>query len=266
MTDCTRCGEIAVSLPESGDLYVSLPEPGLHAKIAKHFEHCGIEWIPARDDLLKAQVGPGDLDCLFHQGAEGFSAVELEEIRCLLLEADTSLAVEDLFRAQPLGVFLKLLNRDKFSAMLRDGRYTTVFQPIVASGDTKLVYGHECLFRGFDDNDNLVSHDVLSQWADDQLSVHHFDRIERLSAIACANDQKVPGNLFINFNPNSIYDPKLCLGTTVQAAEEAGQIFDRDDAGADFRRHILPRSDNSSQLQTRIAGHHWGHHLRFDSA
>ncbi len=47
------------------------------------------------------------------------------------------------------------------------------------------------------------------------------DLAARLSAIQEAVRHGVEDNLFINFTPNAIYDPKFCLRSTVRSVDEA---------------------------------------------
>jgi EAL domain-containing protein (putative c-di-GMP-specific phosphodiesterase class I) len=55
----------------------------------------------------------------------------------------------------------------------------------------------------------------------------NLDRAARLKAIEEASRFGVETNVFINFNPTSIYDPVYCLRSTVDAVERSGITADR---------------------------------------
>ena len=48
-----------------------------------------------------------------------------------------------------------------------------------------------------------------------------LDLAARLSAVREAMRHGIEDNLFINFTPASVYDPKFCLRSTVQSVDEA---------------------------------------------
>ena len=57
-----------------------------------------------------------------------------------------------------------------------------------------------------------------------KLNIEHvFDQRARQTAIRSAATLQMPQvRLFINFMPNTIYDPEVCLRTTMEAVEECG--------------------------------------------
>jgi EAL domain-containing protein (putative c-di-GMP-specific phosphodiesterase class I) len=68
----------------------------------------------------------------------------------------------------------------------------------------------------------LIYPDRLFGTARRSQLLFHLDRATRLAAIQGASEHAVSIPIFINFNPNSVYDPDFCLRSTVQAVEEAG--------------------------------------------
>ena len=94
--------------------------------------------------------------------------------------------------------------------------FTFAFQPIV-DVDQRVVYAYEALVRG--PNGEGAAH-VLSQLNDDNR--YRFDQECRIRSIFLAQQLKMKERISINFLPNAVYQPELCIRTTIAAAEQAG--------------------------------------------
>jgi len=94
--------------------------------------------------------------------------------------------------------------------------FTFAFQPIVNTED-KTIFSYEALVRGL--KGESAFH-VLSQLNDDNR--YRFDQVIRVKAIMLAKKLGVTSNLNINFMPNAVYRPELCIRTTLDAAETCG--------------------------------------------
>ena len=102
-------------------------------------------------------------------------------------------------------------------SLCRDGvplelDFTMAFQPIVDCR-TESIFGYESLVRGLQGES---AQSVISR-------VHRgnryaFDRACRVKAISLAAKLGLQSVLSINFLPNAIYDPALCIRTTLVAA------------------------------------------------
>jgi len=66
---------------------------------------------------------------------------------------------------------------------------------------------------------------VLSQV--DESSRYRFDQKCRQVAIATAAELKLEAHLSINFMPNAVYRPEVCIRTTLEAAETHGFPLER---------------------------------------
>ncbi|MEZ0232363.1 MAG: EAL domain-containing protein [Methylophilaceae bacterium] len=88
------------------------------------------------------------------------------------------------------------------------------YQPIV-DFSTKSIYAHEALIRGANGEG---AHTVLSQVHND--NVYRFDQACRVKAVKTAAALNLQGYLSINFMPNAVYRPELCIKTTLAAAEK----------------------------------------------
>lgn len=91
--------------------------------------------------------------------------------------------------------------------------FTMAFQPIV-NLTTKEVFAHEALVRG--PGQESAAH-VFEKVND--TNRYRFDQSCRVKAVKLAAELSMPSFLSINFMPNAVYRPDLCIRTTLQAAQ-----------------------------------------------
>lgn len=94
--------------------------------------------------------------------------------------------------------------------------FSMAFQPIVNVKE-KRVFAHEALVRGLRGE---PAAEVFALVNDSNR--YRFDQSCRVKAIKLAAALDIPGLLSINFMPNAVYKPELCIRTTLSAAEEYG--------------------------------------------
>lgn len=99
--------------------------------------------------------------------------------------------------------------------------FTMAFQPIV-NATTKEVFGHEALARG---PENQASGYVFDRVND--TNRYRFDQACRVKAVKLASELGVNSFLSINFMPNAVYRPELCIRTTLAAADAYGFPIER---------------------------------------
>ncbi len=102
-----------------------------------------------------------------------------------------------------------------------DFEFTMAFQPIVnvASGE---IYAHEALVRGLK---NESAGEIFKHVNEDNC--YRFDQACRVKAVELASQLAMPTFLSINFMPNAVYRPELCIRTTLEAAEKYEFPIDR---------------------------------------
>lgn len=88
------------------------------------------------------------------------------------------------------------------------------YQPIVDTR-TRSVFAHEALVRGVSGEG---AHSILSQV--DDKNRYRFDQLCRTRAISTAASLNMAEHLSINFLPNAVYRPELCIRSTLEAARE----------------------------------------------
>ncbi|MDO3387437.1 EAL domain-containing protein [Gilvimarinus sp. SDUM040013] len=92
--------------------------------------------------------------------------------------------------------------------------FSMAFQPIVDAGHREIL-GYEALCRGLDGQGAM--------WVIEQVNDHNlyrFDQTCRVKAIEWASKLGIEGYVSINFMPNAVYRPELCIRTTLHAASE----------------------------------------------
>lgn len=90
--------------------------------------------------------------------------------------------------------------------------FSYAYQPIVDIA-SRTLYAHEALVRG---PNGESAYSVLNQVTD--ASRYRFDQACRVKAIKMAAALQMPSMLSINFLPNAIYQPELCIRSTLEAA------------------------------------------------
>jgi len=125
-----------------------------------------------------------------------------------------------LLIARPLSELLRNIQHEWVREALCDGWLFSVFHPIIHARTGEL-FAQEALLRARHPRTEKVLGASQIINACDKLKLQHqLDQRARQTAIFGAS-KHVPGNtkVFINFLPNTIYDPAVCLRTTMEAAE-----------------------------------------------
>ena len=102
-----------------------------------------------------------------------------------------------------------------------DFDFTMAFQPIVNT-TTGEIFAHEALVRGLNGEG---AGSVFAHINDSNR--YRFDQACRVKAIRLAAELGMSCMLSINFLPNAVYRPELCIRTTLNAAEKYGFPIDR---------------------------------------
>jgi len=99
--------------------------------------------------------------------------------------------------------------------------FSMAFQPIV-SLSRREVFAYEALVRG---EQGEPAAEIFRHVDEDNR--YRFDQACRVKAILLASRLAMPAFLSINFMPNAVYRPELCIRTTLEAAETVGFPVDR---------------------------------------
>lgn len=99
--------------------------------------------------------------------------------------------------------------------------FTMAFQPIV-NFEKKEIFGYEALVRGIN---NEPAYQILAQI--NEKNRYRFDQLCRRKAIYLASKLNIQTYLSINFLPNAVYRPELCIRSTLEAAKTFGFSTER---------------------------------------
>jgi EAL domain-containing protein (putative c-di-GMP-specific phosphodiesterase class I) len=99
--------------------------------------------------------------------------------------------------------------------------FSFAFQPIVRASK-RAVVSYEALARG---TQGQPFPEVYRHVTEENL--YRFDQACRVKAIKLAAALQMQVNLSINFTPNAVYRPELCIRTTLAAAREFGFPLER---------------------------------------
>ena len=141
---------------------------------------------------------------------------------------DAASTLAAFVQAEPLTDLIQRAKYDWVRDALDDGWLFSLFHPIVDAG-TGAVFAHEALIRARHPQTQEVIGAGPIIDASVKLKLEHvLDQRARQVAIRSAAALAIPNvRLFINFMPNTIYDPEVCLRTTMEAAEECGMNLSR---------------------------------------
>ena len=124
----------------------------------------------------------------------------------------------------PADVFVNRVKGAWLVEALEAESYDTWYQPIVhadAQADAP-PFALEGLFRMRDASGNNIPPGYVFQLAEHAGLLFSLDIAARASAVSRAAKSGYKGQLFVNFNPSSIYDPAYCLRTTASTISNLG--------------------------------------------
>ncbi|KJF17526.1 EAL domain-containing protein [Acidithrix ferrooxidans] len=188
--------------------------------------------------LLEESMRRGGFDfevnglSLKHSGADSVTALQFlacqanlsdfqqREIQLLTLRSGEEVTFDVMRGVQSLDKYRRSMGHPEVRKCLENKRIETHFQPVVEIASQQL-HGFEALSRGRNETGEIISPTVLFEYARANDAVFFLDRLARETAIRTAAELELPGRIFINFLPNAIYDPRQCLRTTLEIADEA---------------------------------------------
>jgi EAL domain-containing protein (putative c-di-GMP-specific phosphodiesterase class I) len=208
-------------------------------------------------DILDVRGGRG-LERLFQRLARELTAAETEVVRVVTDPPGEGAALTArLLTAPTLSVELARRGVTVEVGVLAEAEFWSVYQPIVSLADRSVV-AHEALLRGVVDGREVGGGDLFFV-AEQAGWLHRLDRIGRESAVAGAVPWLGDDDLFVNFNPTSIFRPQVCLASTERVVHETGVdpsqlVFEvvESHAIAD-RGHLVSILDHYRSLGWRVA-------------
>ena len=247
---CKTCMTLPEPLSRSGRVLLAVPIVSTENALDAWTLQAGLPKVSLGSGLLAIRLdGADSLARLVEFLTETMSGPELADARVLHQDkADAEIRPLDLLRAGSAAEFVAKVRGEWLPELLNDGRLDTAFQPIFDLKTGRLA-AHECLMRGIRDGQPVFPGDLINTARATGL-LFHLDRAARVTSLRNAATRGVTGpgvdtDLFVNFNPTSIYNPAACLQTTVKEAEKCGiprerlvfEVVESDDV--EDRGHLL---------------------------
>lgn len=137
-------------------------------------------------------------------------------------------SLDALLQTEPLPVLLARIEHEWVRDALEDNWLTSFFQPIVSARDGT-VFAYEALLRARQpETGALIAAPTILEACEQLCLQHVLDQRARQCAIReAAALPNTDARVFINFLPNTIYDPEICLRTTMEAAQTHGVPLSR---------------------------------------
>lgn len=213
----------ACQLPEPLDArthaFLWPPQGHTLRKIARHLADRAYRFEADRaDSYLTVEVEDANHFIILLRGL--LTRSEAADTRILLSDTPSP-GFSEFGRIMTVEQMMRRKRGDWLIQLLKEGRYTSFRQPIVSLADGYAPIGHEYLFRGYDEEGAVLSPAALFESAGDPRILFNLDRTARISAVETAARLPGSGKIFINFMPGSVYDPGVCLRTTVNAVHAA---------------------------------------------
>ena len=180
------------------------------------FQPCG--------DVLALPAERGRMPQIKAALSEHLSPFTQASVQAVRFQGDLACAqsvMAAFVRAEPLPILLERMEYEWVREALDDNWLFSVFHPIVEARSGQ-VHAHEALIRACHPQTQAVIGAGPIIEACEHLHLQHvLDQRARQTAIRDAAALGLTNNLvFINFLPNTIYDPEICLRTTMEAAAE----------------------------------------------
>jgi len=217
-----RCEVIPQVVKAPGNLYMWFPIRHCYNKLSKFLSENDFSYESLEQGQGIVVTVEKDIKYFVNEIESLFTSVEIKDIRCLYKKIGYAPELVDLGNVCSLKEWINYIKSDWLIELLKENRLTTFFQPIVHAQKPREVFAHECLLRGLDETGSPVSPKMLFDLARECSLLFQLDQSARRTALRCAKEKEVNTNLFINFNPSSIYDPVFCLQATFRIMEELG--------------------------------------------
>jgi len=223
---CQNCEVLPRPMTEAGTLVLRLPHTFSLGKVLAYLSHSG--WKHSRrDGLVQIQVEKGQLPLVLSPLVSLLSSPEQRDTDAVYHFAGELPQIQDYFKVESLPSFVAQVRAWWLVEVLRDQSFFSVFQPIVRCDtdgkpdDVPAIFGYECLLRG-SHNGRTIAPSAMIDIARASDLIFQLDLAARRCAILGAGAHKITQKVFINFSPNSIYDPWHCLRSTVNTVDEVG--------------------------------------------
>ncbi len=214
---CQYC-DLPDKLSGHDHIFIWPPQGHTLQKVAKYFDAQSIAFENVSSEKCLRLESDNASDLLIKISGL-LTKIEAGDTRILITKSETP-TLGDFGDVMTIASAMRRMRSDWLIDLLEQKRYVSYAQPIVSVDGGRETVAHEFLFRGLDENGKIISPDTLFESAQDPRVFFNLDRAARICAVEAAAELPHGTDVFINFMPGSIYDPSVCLRTTVQAAKD----------------------------------------------
>ena len=214
-------------LPDSMTLYLSVAVGKTAQTIDESLRQHELVALHLDQQICAVHVDAAQLAALSSTWSQALSPSERQSIKCYLSLSSDEPSLPDLIQSHTLQEILTWVDGQWLESILRDGRLTTYFQPIVRCEEPTEVFGYECLLRGLEKDGSVVSPERLYSVARSSDLLVELDEAARHKAIESTSDKQLNAYIFININPLSLDDMERRLEAAICGASAAGLQIDQ---------------------------------------
>ena len=221
---CQHCEVTPAPIREPGVLRLQFPHTHTLGKVLSFLTES--MWkFNEQNGIVSVDIREGSLAPLLSPVMALMSSVEQRDSKATF-QPEGEIAPEiKYFKIDALPDFAAKARSEWLLDILREKRLYSVFQPIVqcSNGECEAdeIYGYECLMRA-SVNGKPVAPGAMIEMARGAGLLFQLDLAARRSAITGAAAHRIKEKIFVNFTPNSIYNPYSCLESTVRMIDELG--------------------------------------------
>lgn len=150
---------------------------------------------------------------------DNISLKEASAINVLPLYLGEKLDFATYSKTKTLDKWISMVNSKELIYILENKTLITYFQPIVDIKNQS-IYGYELLSRGVKSDGSIMSPFEMFKLAKESDLTFTLDRQAREASITNSAREKIDKKLFINFLPTVIYNPEICLRSTIELIEK----------------------------------------------
>ncbi|WP_100643055.1 EAL domain-containing protein [Alteromonas facilis] len=222
---CPDCENIEEYYFDETEFWIFFPTEDAYSKVVKMCGDCGYTTHSESSHCLRTCLSSEQIEKFLIQLTGCLAPPSLAKSKIITVPKGEIPKPRDFGRVLPADVFVHRHKSGWIMNAIEQKHYESWFQPIVYADSSiadPTVFAHEALFRVFDDNANMMPPSLVFSMAHSSELLYSVDLIARRSAVECAARAGLPGKIFINFNPSSVYDPAYCLRSTASAITEIG--------------------------------------------
>ncbi len=219
---CPGCEVVPTLESDASRLYLAPKLAHTRATAIRQLTDRGWEVERLDDNVFYIKLTNGSAESALDDLSWMLSRPEQSNCPALLLAEREEFGVQHLGNTVPLGVLIARQENRWLGELLGEERLEMHFQPILHADSGSDVFAYECLARGVGRDGGTISPAQLFPAARASDLMFHLDRAARIAAIRRSAEKGIQENVFINFNPTSVYDPVFCLQTTFDEVERQG--------------------------------------------